>query len=478
MNSDLIFILSDRFKIPLEAVIKSDLLRLGVSFSPEALRICAEAKPKSYFIFSFDRTSQKELSESEKKAVPEEIALVGGPHDLKRTIVSVRLNPRSPYRINVDWVGSGRHVSFFSEPAVPSPQTPATSRLRSRPAQDQRLQGGACLRELPQKAETHLPSLVLNKDKERICEVALPKVPLYYETSLKSGKPLTDIAPTIEWGYLIYLTTFRLCQYWGEQEECQFCDINNNYRQQLREGRPYTGIKTVEEILEALRIIHELDTEKVSQAYTVSGGAITKELNGKSEAAFYARYAEAIEEKFPGRWIGKANVQALPLEEVRILKEAGYKIYHPNFEVWDRSLFAQLCPGKESTIGRDEWIRRVLSAGEVFGPTHVIPNFVAGIEMAKPYGFQKIDEAISSTQEGLAFFMSKGILPRFTIWCVEPGTALFQSNPEPPPLEYFVKLLAVYRELFQKYGLGIPQGYGESGLGKAVFSVSPFMEVI
>ena len=61
------------------------------------------------------------------------------------------------------------------------------------------------------------------------------------------------MAPTIEWGYLIYLTVFRLCQYFGADEECQFCDINENFRQQRRAGRPYNQIKELSDVLAALR---------------------------------------------------------------------------------------------------------------------------------------------------------------------------------------------------------------------------------
>lgn len=417
-------ILKKRHEIPLEAIVKTDLLRLGVRFTSAALQQSAHYKEKSYFIFSFDRVPQKELSEKEKFAAPEEFTLIGGPHDFQRTIVSTRLNPSSPYTIDF--------------------------------------------------REGHL---ALRHQEERICHIQLLEKPAYYKKTLPNGKPVSDIAPTIEWGYLIYITAFRLCQYWGTSEECQFCDINENYRQQKKE-RSYTAIKSPEEILEALAIIHENDPDHTSQAYTVTGGSITSQLNGETEAAFYAKYARAIEEKFPGRWIGKAVVQAFPLDEVKILKRAGYQIYHPNFEVWDKQLFQKLCPGKEMFIGRDEWISRVLNAAEIFGPSHVIPNFVAGIEMAKPHGFETIREAIQSTSEGLEFFMSHGISPRFTVWCVEPNTVLSQTNPEPPPLEYFVNLLEVYRDTHRKYKLPIPPGYGPAGFGKAVFSVSAFMDVL
>jgi hypothetical protein len=34
-----------------------------------------------------------------------------------------------------------------------------------------------------------------------------------------------------------FITTFRACHYWGDKEECRFCDINYN----LRELRRLTG---------------------------------------------------------------------------------------------------------------------------------------------------------------------------------------------------------------------------------------------
>lgn len=413
-----------RYDVPLEAIVKSDLLRLGVWFTPEALEEAARFKEKSYFIFSFDRVPQAALSKTQRHAAPEEIAFSGGPENFTRTIVSVRLNPASPYRV-----------------------------------------------------ECHESEFFLFHGEEKICNVQLLERPAYYEKKLASGKPVSDIAPTIQWGYLIYITAFRLCQYWGAKEECQFCDINENYRQQKRE-RSYTAVKSPEEIVEALSIIHECDAAQTAQAYTVTGGSITSQLNGLSEAQFYAQYAAAIEAQFPGRWIGKAVVQALPLDGVKILKAAGYQIIHPNFEVWNRRLFQKLCPGKETAIGRDEWIKRILNAAEIFGPSNVIPNFVAGVELAKPHGFQTVEEAIASTQEGLEFFMSNGILPRFTVWCVEPNTVLSQTNLEPPPLEYFVNLLQIYRETFHRHKLTPPPGYGPVGIGQAVFSVSAFMDVL
>jgi hypothetical protein len=408
--------------IPIEVIVKEDLLRRGISWSPEALAVAAEYKQKAYFIFSFDMVPISGMENKENLKAPEEVRLTGGPYNFRPVVVSVRLNPDSPYRV-----------------------------------------------------EPEGNSLMLKLAGDAVACVELQKTPEYYGKKLSNGRQIMEVAPTIEWGYLIYLTMFRQCQYPADGEGCLYCDINENYRQQKNAGRPYAPVKSVEEVIEALDIIASMDCG--GKAYTVTGGSITGTLEGKSEIDFYVRYPEAIERRRPGRWISKMAIQALPKDDVKRLKDAGVQIYHPNFEIWDARLFEKYCPGKARHIGRDEWIRRILDAADIFGPENVIPNFVAGVEMAAPAGFETIDEAIASTSEGLEFFMSRGISPRFTTWCPEPLSALGKKR-QGAPLEYYIRLLRVYRDTRAKYKLPAPRGYGEPGLGKAVFSVSSFMDIL
>ncbi len=89
-----------------------------------------------------------------------------------------------------------------------------------------------------------------------------------------------------------------------------------------------------------------------------------------------------------------------------------------------------------------------------------------------------MDEAIASTREGLRFFMSRGITPRFTTWCPEPTTPLGRENPDGAPLEYHLRLLEAYTETLRENGLTAPPGYGPAGPGRAVFSVSSFMDAL
>jgi hypothetical protein len=428
-RTDLVEDLMGRFPhIPREAVLKEDLLRGGMAFDESVLTDGddGEVKPKSYFIFSFDHRTLPELGAAALRRPPEEVVLTGGPYELRRTVVSVRVNPDSPYRVMAGADGVAR----------------------------------------------------LHLDGRPIADVGLPPMPDYYRHTLANGKSVMEVAPTIQWGYLIYLTVFRVCQYFGAKEECQYCDINHNWRQHKAAGRPYTGVKPVDEVLEALAIIDRYDTAGASHAYTLTGGSVTSKVDGLEEADFYGRYAKAIEERFPGRWIGKVVAQALPRADVQRFRDYGVQIYHPNYEVWDKRLFELYCPGKERYVGREEWHRRILDSAEVFGPRNVIPNFVAGIEMAEPFGFTTVDEAIASTTEGLQYFMSRGILPRFTTWCPEPTTPLGRTNPHGAPLEYHIRLLETYRATMEANGLSTPPGYGPPGAGNAVFSVSSFMDTL
>src|SRR5438094_5409915 len=113
--------------IPREAVLKEDLLRTGFAFDESALtdNLEGEVKPKSYFIFSFDQKSLAQLGEAAKRRPPEEIALTGGPYELRRTIVSVRVNPASPYRVGRDEDGrlqltlQNRPVAHVGLPPMP-----------------------------------------------------------------------------------------------------------------------------------------------------------------------------------------------------------------------------------------------------------------------------------------------------------------------------------------------------------------------
>ena len=129
------------------------------------------------------------------------------------------------------------------------------------------------------------------------------------------------------------------------------------------------------------------------------------------------------------------------------MKEAGVDIHHANMEVWDKRMFEIICPGKARQVGWDEWVKRLIDSVDVFGVCNVNPNFVVGVEMAQPWGFKDVDEAVASTTKGFDFLMSNGVVPRVTPWLIEPLSNL-GGHPQ-LPLDYFLKIIWNWYEVLK-----------------------------
>jgi hypothetical protein len=93
---------------------------------------------------------------------------------------------------------------------------------------------------------------------------------------------------------------------------------------------------------------------------------------------------------------------------------------------------------------------------------------VSGLEMAQPWGFDTVSDAVKSAREGFEFLMSHGVIPHLDTWCVEPGTQL--SNHPPVPLDFLIQADIAWYETWRKYKLPPFEGYGPMGSpGVAVY---------
>jgi hypothetical protein len=125
-----------------------------------------------------------------------------------------------------------------------------------------------------------------------------------------------------------------------------------------------------------------------------------------------------------------------------------------NFEVWDKRLFGIICPGKQRVVGWDNWMKMMIDEVDIFGEGNVVGGFVAGVEMAQPWGFKDVDEAVKSTTEGMEYLMAHGVVPRPISWSIEGHSAL--AGHSPIPLDYFIKMDKNWYELMCKYRLPAP----------------------
>ena len=161
------------------------------------------------------------------------------------------------------------------------------------------------------------------------------------------------------------------------------------------------------------------------------GGSIVRKVQGGPDNAadFNAPYVAAIRERIGHRVLIVTIAESQPMDRLKVLLDAGFTCHNANLEVWDERLFKWLAPGKDHCIGCGTWVRRLYDAVEAMGEGCVSPNMVSGIEMAKPYGFETVKEAVASTRDGFETLMSRGVIPHLDTWCIEPGMRLSGNPP-------------------------------------------------
>lgn len=404
-------------EVPKEVIIKEDLLRLGVHLSDAALEESTKYTTKSYYLFSYDQIDVEEMKRQEFLKAPEEFKFKNGPYNLRPTNnkTCLEIPEKTPYRIDL---------------------------------QDGKLQ--------------------LFWENNYLADLELKPQPPYYRHRLPDGTPYSDVAAAACWGYQTFCTILRSCQYWGTKEECVFCDINTNARKQSKTGRPFMIHKSVEDVVTVLDAVFNKEREPFNHAILLTGGAVTKSLKRKDNVHFYAEYVAAIREKIGYRWTIHLQTTALTKEECWILKEAGVDCHHSNIEVWDKEKYKIFCPGKEEFVGRDEWIKRVCDSVEIFGEGCICPTFVSGCEMARPWGFEKWQDAVRSMKEAWEHLMSHGVTPRSSSWVIEPNSVLGQYDQPVVPLEYYIEVDIAWYDTWKKYQLPPLRTFTPMGPGRCV----------
>lgn len=424
--------------VPREVILKEDILRLGVRFSEEALEAAKGCRPKSYYLFSWDRMSRDEMEKKESYRTPDDIFFYGHPYGMRMTNVRVEIGKDTPYLVDIK---DGK--------------------------------------------------LVLLEGNHIIAELRYPKRPHYYSYTFDDGTSYGQVIPLL-FGRQAFVTIYRVCQF-NAEEQCKFCDMNASLidlrkRAESVEGHldidhaTYDVIREPEQVATVAEAMYRdmfIDNKESPENRMISiimtSGTIKKTLKGLKPVDFYLQYVAAIRRRIGNRIPIVLIVEALLEDDLWRLYEGGVTVYNPNIEVWDERLFKILCPGKEKYFGRDEWIRRMLKAVDIFGVGNVSPNFVAGVEMAQPMGFKDVDEAVRSTREGFEFLMSHGVIPHPDTWCIEPQSAL--GGHPPVPLDYYIKMNKAWYETWLKYALPPNEGWGPIGNGCGCYGNSGYVDM-
>ena len=272
--------------------------------------------------------------------------------------------------------------------------------------------------------------------------------PEFYGKKTSRGTPMEKVGQSNGEAALT-LHPYGHCHFWDTGDGCKYCSIPIG-RVKSHDGRRQTDIQDCyETVKEALK-----ETGRWKIFHLSSGSDPGGETPYDNEVNRVINIIQAIGKNFKSTFPVRLVSSAFSQEQQIRLAETGASIgYEPHIEVWDENLFKWICPGKAKWSGRDYWINSALKAVDIFGEGHVCTQVVGGVEMAQPYGFKTIDDALKSTFEGAEYFSRHGVTISSTIWDSGKGSVFFTQKQKPPGIEYYLRLTQGLHDIRKNYGI-------------------------
>jgi len=292
--------------------------------------------------------------------------------------------------------------------------------------------------------------LVLVDGEDVLEEVEFFLRPDFYDQVTRRGTPMWQVAAMVR-PQRIDFNPYGNCHFWDDGKGCRYCNVTAVYRKASREsGR---SLKVHPE--DVFDTISEAIKQPGRFAYIVlTGGSIPGADNRFSEEVdVYIETLQALGRAFSTpRFPSQLIASAFPTDELeRLYNQTGLSSYTTDLEVLDEQKFAWICPGKHERVGYREWKQRLIRAVDIFGRGNVNTGFVAGAELAKPYGFATEEDALAATLATAEELASFGVETAQTVWRPSQGSAFHSQNS--PSLEFHVRLARELYGLHQRYGL-------------------------
>jgi len=265
----------------------------------------------------------------------------------------------------------------------------------------------------------------IERDGEAVTPVRLSPRPAWYDGRTRSGKPATRIG-TLQGTYLgIYQA--KVCAYWTEKVKvnCKFCSVGLN----LGVGDD-ADEKSLDEVMEVVRV-----ARRESGITYVDFN--TGHLEGEPYLDILEPYIRRIKRE-TGLLVG---VQTPPHHDLRRydgLREMGVNRVSFCFEIFEPSLFREVCPGKHRQYGLPRYLEAIRYCARLAGqgprsePWVTNGEIIAGLEPPQ------------SSIEAIDWITSVGAIPTVCVFRPLIGTD-YQHLP-PPETEAVVP---VFRRLYE-----------------------------
>ena len=260
-------------------------------------------------------------------------------------------------------------------------------------------------------------TLILEKTGKFVSTIEWIARPEFYDRFTSDGVEMKKVAQIRgECAFIACPSVF--CTNWKTGDQCRYCNINA--AQQVRKGEVATR-KKPQQIGEAAAAAIE---EGITIHLLLSGGTLPE----KKAVDMFAECCEGIREhtgleKAPGC----VNMAApVDLSEIDRLYQAGALSVGLDLEVWNPHMFKAICPGKSKFIGRENWLRALEYAAEVFGQAYCFSAFVLGLEEKDNY------------YEAADYLAEKGVFTALIPWIPLKGSKL--EGHRPPHAEWMLEV--------------------------------------
>lgn len=275
---------------------------------------------------------------------------------------------------------------------------------------------------------------ILDDRTSREYAIDIPQEPAWYSRTTTSGVPMHRIG-VLQGNYLGIYVASR-CAYWNLGNACKFCTTGKNV------GAAEEWKKSVEDVVEVARAARD------------ESGAIFTHLNtgyhfeDRAEREFMhgLRQCEPFVRAIRDRVGGFIGVQAVPVlrpsfHQYDELIAAGADHFSFCYEFEDPAVFAEICPGKASTVGQHRFFRAMEYTSRKLGRGRVSGEIIAGVE------------SVEATKRGIDRIVNVGAFPTVCIFRPTIGSDM-ESVPPPDP-EAMKDVFAYLHDACRRAGLPI-----------------------
>jgi hypothetical protein len=238
--------------------------------------------------------------------------------------------------------------------------------------------------------------------------VAAVARPRYYSRQLANGLPVSSVVQHLGRNALGVIPNNH-CAYFADNSQCKFCEIEGAYRESVTFPQMR---KSVDVITEAVALATECDS--TARHLLLTAGNLRK--NDRT-AEVYCNILASLRARGVRELYKYASIMAPEtFNWIRRLRDAGLDGVAFNLEFHDPAQFEWLAPGKH-TYGRDKLLRALEVAAEVLGRGHSFSNMVFGIQTWQEHG-RRIDQdaEIKRCLAATVDLLARGVVPLFTLY--------------------------------------------------------------